>query len=313
MKVIRQFISIILLTTAYICIFSATSQAKYRIGVIMTGDIPYYRDMHEAFVANINKSASAVEKFEIILQKPFPDPIALSNAARKLIAFDVDLIVTYGSPAAHAVIDERSSIPLVYAGVYDPERSSLKGKKITGCGYKVPLSSLVRYLKGVNGFEAFRIIFSGVEEESVRQAEELLVLLEQQSLKVKKLDIRTRKDLVQLNTIANDDAVLIVGSSIAHLWLEEILAATRREKVPTADIFPDKDEQGVLITLYQPAREQGESASAMVLDIMKGKRVDTIPPRVFRDTELVFNMNEARKLNISIPVKLVIEATRIIK
>ena len=78
----------ILLTV--LCVLSATvdAYAGKRIGVIMTGDIPYYGAMHQTFVAELDRKFAGVENIEIILQRPFPDPIAWSNAARKLIAFD---------------------------------------------------------------------------------------------------------------------------------------------------------------------------------------------------------------------------------
>ncbi|MBW2467415.1 MAG: hypothetical protein JRF02_08955, partial [Deltaproteobacteria bacterium] len=135
-------------------------QAEKRIGVIMTGDIPYYGTMHETFVAEINKLYGDSEKIEIILQRPFPNPLSWSNAARKLIAFDVDLIVTYGSSATQAVIDEKSRIPLVYVGLYEPENVVLKTTNTTGCGFRVPLTSILRYFKRLKIFNNLGIIFS---------------------------------------------------------------------------------------------------------------------------------------------------------
>ena len=122
--------------------------AEKRIGVIMSGDIPYYGTMHETFVGELTTRLADADRVEIVLQRPFPNPISWSNAARKLIAFDVDLIVTYGAPATQAVIHEKSSIPLIYAGVYEPERAGMTGNNVTGCGFKVPLSSIIRYFKG---------------------------------------------------------------------------------------------------------------------------------------------------------------------
>jgi len=313
LKALMYFLFRFLLPVFLVCSFPMISLAEYRIGVIMSGDIPYYSAMHEAFVAGLNKSTPAGEKVEIILQRPFPDPISWSNAARKLIAFDVNLIVTYGSSATLAVINEKSRIPIVYAGVYAPDSLSLEGKNITGCGFKVPLSSLLRYLKRLKAINTLTIIFSGVEDDSVRQSTEVQVLAEQHGMPVKKIDIKSRADLVQLNTIKQDDAVFFTGSSLAHLWLKEIMPVIRQKKVPTADIFPDSSEEGVLMTLYQPPRDQGKKAAEMVLQILKGDQSKNIQPEIFRDTELVFNLIEAQEIGITFPIQLVIEATRVIK
>ena len=302
-----------LLTIILIFCFPIIARAEFRIGVIMSGDIPYYTAIHEAFVAELNSSAFSDEHLEIILQRPFPDPISWSNAARKLIAFDVDLIVTYGSSATQAVLHEKSKIPLIYAGVYDPDIAIFNGKNITGCGFKVPLSSLLRYLKRLRKINTLRVIFSGIEEDSVRQSKEIQILGAQQDLQVKKIDLRVHDDLVKLNTIEEDDAVFLTGSSLVHLWLKEIMSTVRQEKVTSADIFPDITEEGVLMTLYQPAREQGIMAAEMALQIMQGEQAKNIIPQILRDTELVFNLNQAREIGINFPVQLIIEATRVIQ
>lgn len=303
-----------LLAIALICCLPLVALAESRVGVIMSGDIPYYSAMHEAFVAELNNAIPPEEKVEIILQRPFPDPISWSNAARKLIAFDVDLIVTYGSPATHAVINEKSRIPLVYAGVYDPDGTSFKqGKNVTGCGFKVPLSSLLRYLKRLEKINTLRVVYSGVEDDSARQSAEIEILAVQQDLQARKIDISARGDLVKLNTIKQGDAVFLTGSSLVHLWLKEIMSIVRQARVTSADIFPDISEQGVLMTLYQPAHEQGKKAAEMAVQILRGEQASNIPREVFRDTELIFNLNEARNIGISFPIQLIIEATRVIK
>ncbi|MBU0968494.1 MAG: ABC transporter substrate-binding protein [Proteobacteria bacterium] len=286
--------------------------AQKRIGVIMTGDVPYYGAMHDAFVAELNRRVAGAEKIEIILQRPFPDPISWSNAARKLIAFDVDLIVTYGSPATLAVIHEKSRIPLVYAGLYEPDHAEIVSKNVTGCGFKVPLSSIIRYFKRLKTVNTLGIVCSSIEEDSMRQYETMKIAAEQQNMKAEKIDIRSRADLDALKT-KNPDAVFITGSSLAHLWLDDIMSILRREKIPTADILPDFPEAGVLMTLFQPPHQQGQMAAEMAAQILLGEKPANIIPYTFRDTELVFNLVEARYLGIDFPIHLLIEATKVIE
>lgn len=287
--------------------------AAKQIGVIMTGDVPYYGAMHESFVAEINRKFAGVEKVEIILQRPFPNPISWSNAARKLIAFDVDLIVTYGLPATQAVLHEKSRIPLVYAGLYEPDNAVVAGRNMTGCGFRVPLSSIIRYFKGLRPLKTIGIVFSGVEEDSVRQYETMRDLAAQQNIKTVKIDIRARADLDRLKAV-KADAVFITGSSLAHLWLDEILTILRKEQIPAADIFSDDSgSAGVLMTLYQPPQAQGQTAAEMASQILLGAKPGNIAIQTFRETELVLNLVEARRLGITFPIHLLVEATRVIK
>jgi len=302
----------ILLTVLFVLAAALDVHAEKRIGVIMTGDISYYGAIHETFVSELNRRFIGGEKIEIILQRPFPNPISWSNAARKLIAFDVDLIVTYGSPATQAVIHEKSHIPLVYAGLYEPDHSVVTGENMTGCGFKVPLSSIIRYFKGLKTVKTLGIVFSSAEEDSVRQYETMKVLTEQQNMKAEKIDIRSRADLEKLK-VKNLDAVFITGSSLAHLWLDDILSILRKKHVLSANIFPDDSESGVLMTLFQPPHQQGQKAAEMAAQILLGEKPGNIIAQTFRDTELVFNLLEARHLDITFPIHLLMEATRVIE
>lgn len=283
------------------------------VGVIMTGNIPYYESMHKAFVEKLKHELPVGENIEFILQRPFPDPIAWSNAARKLIAIEVDLIVSYGAPATQAVLYEKSNIPIVYAGVYEPEEGNYKGALVTGCGYKVPLSSLLRYFKRIWDMKKLRVVYSSNEEDSVRQMTELNALAEQQNIDLARIDIRSHGDLRKLKSIGKNDAVYLTGSTLAHIWIEDILSLLWEKRVPAVGVFPDPDELGLLITLFQPPEQQGEKAAELAAKIIGGERVENIPPELLRATELVFNLNEANKLGIIFPLQLIVEATKVIK
>ena len=278
----------------------------------MTGDIPYYGAIHETFVSELYKKFAGSEEIEIILQRPFPDPIAWSNAARKLIAFDVDLIVTYGSPAAHAVIHEKSRIPLIYSGFYEPESIISNIKNGTGCGFRVPLSSILRYFKRLKTIETVGIVFSSIEEDSVRQYEAMQFLAGQQDIKTEKINILSHADVDRLKS-KEFDFVFITGSSLAHMWLDDIVSIMDEKRIPVADIFPDDTQSGVLMTLYQPSQSQGEMAAEMAWQILLGTKPSEIRTHTFRETELVFNLVEARHLGINFPIHLLIEATRVIE
>lgn len=308
---IRPLLSILLAFVLVLAV-AAESHAVQRIGVIMTGDVSYYGAMHAVFVSELKKNFSGGEEVEVILQKPFPNSISWSNAARKLIAFDVDLIVTYGASAAQAVIHEKSHIPLVYAGLYEPDQANVAGKNVTGCGYKVPMSSILRYLKRLTSIETLAIVFSSVEDDSVRQYEEMKVLAWKQNIKTEKIDIRSRTSLGQLQA-KNPDAVFIAGSALTHLWIDDIVAILRKKKIPAADIFSNDLEAGVLVSLFQPPQAQGKMAADMAAQILLGEKPGNIVSHTFRDTELVFNLEEARRLGIEFPIQLLIEATKVVQ
>jgi ABC-type sugar transport system substrate-binding protein len=81
---------------------AVAAEVENIIGVIMGGDIPYYEDLHSAFMSKLGREG-VLANSKVLSQKPYPDDISLSNAARKLIAQNVNVIVAYGTSAAAAV------------------------------------------------------------------------------------------------------------------------------------------------------------------------------------------------------------------
>ncbi len=283
------------------------------IGVMMPDDTPYYSTMHRAFAEELKRLTPPGQHIKIILQRPFPDPIALSNTARKLIAADVNLIVAYGSPATLAVIHERTDIPLVYAGFYNPGPTAVHGRNVTGCGFKVPLTSILRYLRSLKPISTLSVIYSSLEEDSTRQADELQNLARGQHIHLVKINIKSRRDIKKLDFTMDDGAFFITGSAIVNSFIGDIIPILQEKKSPSAGIFPDQTAAGITLTLYQPPAEQGKKAAEMAAKILLGTPAKDIAPVVFRDTELVVNLKAAQKIGINFPLHLIVEATKVIR
>lgn len=305
-----------LLSLLCLCIFHipSVSAGETLIGVVMPGNIPYYSAMQHAFVKELKRLTPHGKHFKIILQRPFPDPIALSNTARKLIAADVNLIVAYGSSAALAVIQERTDIPLVYAGVYNPEATAVHGRNVTGCGFKVPLTSILRYLRSLKRISTLSVIYSSLEEDSARQADELQRLAREEHIHLTKINIKSRGDIEKLKpTVDAGGAFFITGSAIVNSFIGDIIPLLQEKMAPSADIFPDQTAAGVTLTLYQPPAEQGTKAAEMAAKILRGTPAKDIAPEVLRNTKLVVNLKAAQKIGINFPIRLIMEATDVIR
>lgn len=285
--------------------------ADKTIGIIMTGDIPYYQELHSVFMARLEKEKGG-DPAQVLVQRPYPDPISLSNAARKLIAMDVDVIVVYGAPAALAVMQEKTKIPMVYAAVYEPFTSKVKTKTTTGIQAKLSVSSLLRYLRGLTQISSLGVVYSSSEEDSVYQLKEIMRLSEQSGFRVEAVNLKRHQDARQALANRKMDAVLVTGSSVAHLAMPAILEFAKERKVPHASFMLNRNS-GVIVTLAAGPSEQGEKAAEKVVRILEGVSPERIRAESSSDIELVFNLKEATAMGCRLPMELVTGATRLIK
>jgi putative ABC transport system substrate-binding protein len=146
------------------------------IGVVMAGNIGYYQELHRAFSNGLVKEGFDRRKVDTLLQMPAPDPLSWTNAVRKLVVADVNVLITYGGAPALLAIRETKSIPIVYAGVYDPAGIGVAARNMTGISSKVPLTSLLKYAKKLVSFTRLAVVYNELEPDSVLQVEELAAL-----------------------------------------------------------------------------------------------------------------------------------------
>lgn len=285
--------------------------AKTIIGVIMPNPTPSSGEGLKVFRETL-KSEIPNADIEIILQRPSSDSVALGNATRKLAAIGVDLMVTYGTTATIAALNENLKLPLIYSGVYDPDNAPFAGLNLTGCGYKVPLTSLFRYLRELKPISTVCALYCGLENDTVRQINELTELAKAQGITLIPINIKNGEEL-DAAQLSKGDAIIITGGNALNLRLNEILAIAQAHQLPSIGILPDSAEAGVTISFYINPQAQSKKTAQIAAQILAGRLPHEIKAETLRNTELVFNLREAKNLGVKIPFQIVAEASKVLK
>jgi putative ABC transport system substrate-binding protein len=292
---------------------SAAGAGDKTLGVVMSGNIGYYQEVHRAFANGLIKEGYDRRKVDTLLQMPAPDPLSWTNAVRKLVVADVNVLVTYGGAASLIAIKETKSVPIVYAGVYDPQGTGIVAKNATGISSKVPLTSLLKYAKKLTPFTKVAVVYNELEQDSVKQVEELGALEGQYGFQTVRMPVKRVDDARALNFAGKADVVLISVSATANEALPEIVRAAHSAKVPTLSQLGGAAEKGVILTLSASATEQGEAAAKIAARLLNGENPAAITMEVPKLIELVLNLKEAGALGLKPPMDLISDATRVIK
>ena len=287
--------------------------ADKTVGVIMSGNIGYYQEIHRAFVGALVKEGFDHRKIDTLLQMPSPDALSWTNAARKLAVAEVNVLVTYGAPAALASIRETKTIPIVYAGVYDPQATGVSAKNSAGISSKVPMTSLLKYLKKLLPFTKLAIVYNEQEPDSVRQADELAQFESQYGFQTVRMPVKRAEDARKLVFTGKADAVFISVSAAVNESLDVIVKAAHGAKIPTISQTGGSAEHGVILSLAPSATEQGEVAARLAARMLRGDNPAGMPAEFPKLVELVLNLKEAGVLGIKVPFDLITDATKVIK
>jgi len=296
----------ILVLVSVFCFSTAAFGAGKTIGVIMTGDIPYYQAIHKAFTSSISGKSDV----EIIVQTPAPEPMAWANSAKKLVTIGVDLIVTYGAPATLSTMKATSSIPILFAGVYDPQAMDIAGKNATGVSSKVSLESAIDNLKQVSKVKALGVIFNKTEKDTILQVKEVKGLSVKMGFDMVLFDAK-KKDYA--SGVSSVDALLLTTSCGAMCSVDDIISAARDAKVPTAATIGGGEDKGVLFTIMANPNEQGTLIADMALKVLGGQNPSDISVKKPSKIDLIVNLKEAASLGITVPDGIVGSATKVIR
>jgi len=302
-------IRLVLLTAVFLFSGQVSLHAK-TVGIIMTGDIPYYHSIHKAFLKEIS-SYFDEQGIEVITQTPLPNPMAWTNAARKLKALGAEAIVAYGLPATLATMKEAGQTPLVFAGVFSPETMNVGGKNATGISSTVSIRIMMRKLQSITKLTRVGIVFNKTEKDSIIQAREVKKLEKKLGFKTVLLNVSNK---MEGDKIATCDALILTSCSagMCKPHLPEIVKLARQNKVPTVALISGAESM-VVMTLGPAATEQGRKSAEMLKKVLGGESPGNIPVINPEEIEIIVNLKEASGMGIEIPAEVLESATRVIE
>jgi putative ABC transport system substrate-binding protein len=293
----------------FLVITGNSAQAK-TVGVILTGNIPYYQAVHEAMLKEL---APVIEEkgIEIIVQTPVPNPMSWTNAARKLKALGSDLIITYGMPATLTAMKEESQTPIVYGSVYSPKSLRIAGKNATGISSTVSVRSLLKYLRKLTDFSKVGIVFNKTEKDSILQAREVKKFEKGLEFKTNLLNLSSDGYVEKMSTC---EAVILTACSAGMCMphLPQIVQKANELKIPTAAMLEGAEDL-VVLTVSASPQEQGKNVADMARKVLGGVKPADIPPRDPEQINMIINVKLAKSIGLEVPADLISNATRVIE
>lgn len=290
------------------------------VGVILTGNLPRYREAHNAFVNVLETGGFGAAKVKIFVQTPNADKMSLVNAVRRAVAAGAEIVVTYGTPATMIARDEAKKVPILFADVYDPVGAGLvkslaaPGVEVTGASCNVPLESLIGKLLRVRQIKSVGVLFTASDKGSAQQVRELESLAGKNGFSVQKQDIGNEEKVgPAVDSLLNGvDAIYLTESVPVGQRLAEVIEKAKG-RVPVVSQIPGLGERGAVLNLEADPEEQGKLLAVHTLQVLSGQKAFMLPVRLPKKISLVVNKGAARQLSMALPDEILKEAGRIVE
>ena len=243
----------------------------------------------------------------------------------ELIAAKVDVIVTAGTPAALAMKNATTTVPLVMVAVGDPVGTGLVPSLARPDGNLTGLSSVAADLEGkriellreiVPSLSHIAVFFNSVNPfhiASMRQAQAAGKTL---GIKVQQHDIRKSEDLDgAFAAILKErpDALLILADRVFLHNRQRMMDFTEEQRLPNVSPYKELVEAGGLISYGPSYEDMHKRAAIYVSKIFKGAKPGNLPIEQPTKYHLVINLKTAQALGLNVPSQLQQRADEVIE
>ena len=248
-----------------------------------------------------------------------------STLVSELVAAKVEVIVTAGTPAALAVKQNSSNIPLVMVAVGDPVGTGLvenlahPGGKLTG------LSSIAPDLEGKRlqllrevapGLSHVAMVFNSLNPFHVGSVRQALVAAQTLGIRLQQLDVQKSEDLDGMFAALRKDkpdGMFILADRVFLHNRQRIVDFALEQKLPSINAYEELVEAGGLMS-YGPSYEDMHRRAASYVDkILKGAKPGNLPIEQPTKFTFIINLGTAKALGVTIPSQLLGLADRLIE
>ena len=299
----------------------------YRIGLLSAGTALGAIDERRKALLEGLSAGGFVEGKNFVFEQRWADGHVerLNGLLAELKAVPMDVIITFGYPAALAAKAMTKDIPIVITGAGDPVATRLVD------GLARPGGNLTGVTEVSTELSAKRLEILKDALPNLRQvamlwnADDLGMTLRYRAaeaaarvlgIKVQTLGVREPDDFEHaFAEMIRDrpDAILMVSDSLTMLNRKRVVEFAASQRLPTIFEVSSLVREGGLMSYGPQQSEIGERAADMVARILRGAKPADLPLVLPTRFELVINLKTAKALGLVMPATLVARANEVIE
>ncbi len=324
----RQFLGILGATVALPLAAHAQQAGKiYRIGLLSGSSAISALDVRNKSLTSGLAQRGFVEGRNIVFEQRWADGHLdrLDTFASELSAAKVDVIVTYGYPAALAAKASAKGTPVVISGAGDPvatglvEGLSRPGGNLTGvteASTELSAKRLEILRDAVPNLHTVAMLWNAADLGMTlryRAAEDAARVL---GVKVQTLGVREPNDFDEAfseMTHQRPDAILMVSDALTVLNRKRVVEFAAANRLPTIFEAAALVREGGLMSYGPNQSAIGDRVAELVARILGGARPADLPLEMPTRFEFVINLKTAKALGLNLTPALLNRADEVIE
>jgi putative tryptophan/tyrosine transport system substrate-binding protein len=302
----REFVAGFCAGSAWWLAARAEQAKTYRLGLLASRPVGEGEERRKA-IKEVLAENGFVEGRNLQFEARWGDPLAENVEALK--AAKVDVIITFGYPAALAANTLAAEVPIVCSGAGDPVATGLAQSLAHPGGLEI-LKDAIPNLKTVAML--FNAADLGMTLRS-RAAEAAAKVL---NLSVQTYGVREPGDFGDAfgdMTRSPPDAILMVSDTLTMLHRKQVMEFAANNRLPAIYEFSFLVRDGGLMSYGPNLPETGRRVGDLVVRILRGARVADLPLEQPTHFEFVVNLKTAKSIGLNFPPALLSRADEVIE
>jgi putative ABC transport system substrate-binding protein len=319
----RVFLTVLAGTAAWPLVARGQQSGKiWRIGFIAHRYEKFYDPLFQGL-----RELGYTEGQNLIIERRYAEGHAerFQDFAAEMVHLKVDAVIVVTTPAAFAVRNATTTIPIIHPAAIDPVGTGLiaslahPGGNITGLAVLNAETSAKRLellREVVPALSRGAVLWNAANPANTLAWKETEGAGRALGVALQSVEVRAPKDFEgAFAGIAEQhpDVLLVLQDALTLDYRKEIIGFTLRERLPTMFVGKEWVEEGGLMSYGDRLPERYRRAADIVDRILKGTKPADIPVEQPTTFELVVNLKTAKAIGLALPPTFLARADQVIE
>ncbi len=249
-------------------------------------------------------------------------PERLPDLAADLVRAQVDVIVTFGTPATYAAMQATKTIPIVFGSAGHVVEKGIvasltrPGGNVTGLTFQLGYLKLYQLLKEAAPSVGRGVYLYNPGSNPSDIAEQLRSLAQAEKVEWQSVALRNDPNGVAqafAEFRGGRNGLLLDNSTPIILKAGQICGLALQRRIPAVGRDRSFADAGCLMSYAEDITEMYRRAAGLVDRILKGAKPADLPVEMPTKFDLIINLKTAKALGVTIPPSLLGRADRVIQ
>ncbi len=289
---------------------------SYRIGINQLVQHPALDSATAGFKEAFSEAGVEVEFDE---QNANGEQGTALTIAQQFASDDLDLALAVATPAAQAMAQNITDVPLLFTAVTDPVSAELvdsmeePGANVTGTSDAAPIDKQLELLTEiVPDAERIGIVYASGEVNSQVQVDQAREAAGPLGLEIETQTVTTVNEIQQaVEALGDVDAIYVPTDNMVVSGIASLVQVAEGKQIPVIAAESGTVEGGAVATLGIDYTELGRQTGEMALRILRdGEDPATMPVETATEFTYVVNEDAAERQGVTIPEDILAEAEK---